>query len=83
MRDIFQNRRLDLIPQLFSMIYFKKYFKKYSPYVILVCLHLYYIVPEPAILVRGPNYSLPLGHILPLDVIRNKDSDHHKAYEHN
>lgn len=36
--DIFQNRRLDLISQLVSLIYFKKY----STYVILVCLHLYY-----------------------------------------
>lgn len=40
------------------------------------------IVPESLILVRRHNYSLPVGHILLLDVDRNKDSEHHKAYEH-
>lgn len=40
------------------------------------------IVPEYLILVRRHNYSLPVGHILLLDVDRNKDSEHHKAYEH-
>lgn len=40
------------------------------------------IVPESLILVRRHNYSLPVGHIVLLDVDRNKDSEHHKAYEH-
>lgn len=81
---VFQNRMENKIGDLISfhswLVWFiLKNILKNIHHMLIWSVCICTIVPESVILVRGHNYSLPVGHILPLDVVRNKDSEHYKA----